>query len=264
MHSAAKNLVIGVVGDNSQHHTWLDGRSSGAYDVALVYYGNTPDTLAGQAEYFLARRGCKFPLIAEFIESHREAVSQYDYIWLPDDDIATSPKDLQRLFEIARQYRLMLAQPAIRSGDVTFRALQQAAEFRLRYSPYVEVMCPLMSQAALQATLPTFHQTASGWGIDWAWTRLVDRRRIAVIDAVGVDHTRPIGSGDAYRRFEAMGVRPADELRRMLREYRLNHWPHRLHRRQMKYGTARTRAIDRHGNLTTAGPPWWKTLARTA
>src|SRR5262249_3473804 len=122
----------------------------------------------------------------------------------------------------------------------------------------------LFSRAALSQVRATFRKSVSGWGIDWAWTRLVDANRIAVIDAIGIQHTRPLASGDAYRRFAQFGVSPSEERRRMMRCYKLRGPSPRLRRRQLKYGTQRCEAIDLAGNPVAVGPPWWKRLRRVS
>ena len=189
-------------------------------------------------------------------------LESYDFVWLPDDDIATTTDDVNRLFEIARQHRLPIAQPAIARGDVSYQSLRVQPNLLLRYTRFAEVMCPVFARAALAAARPTFRETISGWGIDWAWTRLVDRRQIAVVDAVGVHHTRPLASGDAYRRFAQQGVSPSEERRRVMRRYGLRGPATRLRRRQLKYGTALCEAIDLAGQRITVGPPWYKRLRR--
>jgi hypothetical protein len=257
-----RNLVISAVGNASQHNSWLTSSSARTFDLALIYFGDHPGTFRVDADIYVERKGVKFPLIADLLDELDHRIESYDYVWLPDDDIATAVADVNRLFEIARQYQLPIAQPAIATGDVSYQSLRVQPNLLLRYTRFVEVMCPVFSRTALTAVRPTFRETVSGWGIDWAWTRLVDPRQIAVVDAIGVHHTRPLASGDAYRRFAQQGVSPTEERRRIMRRYGLRGPATRVRGRQLKYGTALCEAIDLTGKRITVGPPWYKRLRR--
>ena len=117
-----KNLVIAAVGDSSLHKQWKSGNP--AFDLILIYYGNSDLIFFDYSKdvmICIKQNGQKFPLIKSFIETNLELISQYDYVWLPDDDISISADDLNRLFETARTYSLQICQPALISlhGDVS-------------------------------------------------------------------------------------------------------------------------------------------------
>jgi hypothetical protein len=80
---------------------------------------------------------------------------RYERVWLPDDDIAADVESVERLFDLVEKHRLATCQPAIDRGDVTFRTLRVQPGYVLRYSRFVESMCPLFTREALQRTLPT-------------------------------------------------------------------------------------------------------------
>jgi hypothetical protein len=90
------------------------------------------------------------------------------------------------------------------------------ASFILRYSNFIEVMVPCLSQATLRKILPYFAFTGSGFGLSQVWTRLEDdnRHRAAIIDAVAMRHTRPVGKF-LKGRMLASGRRPKDEAEEM-------------------------------------------------
>lgn len=264
MRSSHRNLIIAAVGDGSRHLSWLAGSEIRPFDLALVYYGHQPNAFREDADYYFSQPGFKYPLIADVLDQLGDRLDRYNYVWMPDDDIAATMSDVNRLFQIACDFQLPIAQPAIATGEVSYRSLRQQPEFLLRYTRFVEVMCPVFSRDAMRRVKRTFRETVSGWGIDWAWTRLVDCCRIAVIDAVGVNHTRSLGVGEAYGRFAKQGVAPADECRKTLRKYGLRGPGTHFRRRQLKFGTARCAAIDLAGRPTVAGPPWWKSFWRAA
>lgn len=250
------NLVISAVGDESHHPTWLSDPQSRNFDLCLIYFGKEPNRYADEAEHYVARQGVKFQLMYDFVHSRPEAFSHYDAIWCPDDDIAADTASINRLFALMEQYRLQVAQPGIAIGDAAFRALRRHPEYLLRYTQYVEVMCPAFSQSAFQRVLPTFAENVSAWGIDWLWASMFGPREVAVIDAVSVHHTRALQAGGVHKLFAARGINPQAEYEAVVKKYRLNH---RRHHRAMVHDTARLRAIDTTGRAVWTRP-WWTSL----
>ncbi len=113
------------------------------------------------------------------------------------------------------QYQLQVAQPAL-TWNSYFGHLTTVRNkrFRLRYTNYVEVMAPYLSANLLAMALPLFNSNLSGWGLDFVWARFAARPdvEIAIIDAVTVQHTRPVG-GPNYKALRERGISPWDELR---------------------------------------------------
>ena len=66
-------------------------------------------------------------------------------------------------------------------------------DYLVRYTNFVELMCPVFSRSFLQICLPTFEASFSGFGLDHIWSQLGGRvpGRIAIIDDIAVAHTRP-------------------------------------------------------------------------
>src|SRR5262245_43436561 len=255
-----RNLIVSPVGDDSQHTTWLSAPAERKFDLALVYFGKQPGRYRADADCYLAQRGFKFHLIEQMFGKLGPRLDQYDCIWLPDDDIASTTQDINRLFTVARDYCLAIAQPAIASGDVSYRVVRQQAGLLLRYTQFVEVMCPLLSRAALARVRPTLTENKSAWGIDWAWTRLIPPNEMAIIDAVGVHHTRPLHSGAGYQRMRDHGVDPHRDLAEMTARYGVT----KRQRRQAKHASRRVRAVTLDGRPTWAGRPWWQFWRRAA
>ncbi len=249
-----RNLVVSPVGDASLHPTWLSESGQRRFDLGLIYFGRQPDRYRTDADHYLQQTGFKFHLVEQMLSELGSRLDDYDYIWCPDDDLASSTLDINRMFALARDYRLPIAQPAIATGDISFATVRQQPGLLLRYTHFVEVMCPLFSRTALNRIRPTLVENKSAWGIDWAWTRLLPASEFAVIDAVGVHHTRPLHSGAGYQRMRDQGVDPSGDLMRMTRRYGIS----RRRRRKIKHGTLRARAIALDGTPTWIGPRWWQ------
>ncbi len=251
-----KNLVVSVVGDNSVHRTWLEGTGPRNFDLCLIYYGDILQRFADDAEIYLERKGIKFSLIHELAKRElADVLFRYERVWMPDDDIAADVDRVNRLFLLAEEHRLSICQPGIGSGDVTFRTLRADPRYILRYSRFVEIMCPLFTRAALQQTLPTFNANRSGWGIDWLWASRLRPKDLAVIDAVPMAHTRPLCSGGVHSQLAALGVDPGREHKELEAKYGL-----RIRRRLRRTlrGTARIRGL-----LTDGTEVWTQSLWST-
>ena len=88
-----------------------------------------------------------------------------------------------------------------------------------RFVGQIEVMSPLFSRYALQACISSFTLNRSSWGLDAVWSKILQypRNKLIVFDCVTAKHTRPVGSGDLYKR---IGVDPYDEWQAAIRHYK--------------------------------------------
>lgn len=189
-----KNLIISTVGDKSLHKFW---NSSKDYDTFLIYYGDNIG-YENQSTYYKKTKGFKYHLIKDVLEEYPQ-LFDYDFIWLPDDDVAAFPTDICRLFSIMAEYDLKIAQPSI-MGYYGVEANLHHAGSVLRYTNWVEIMCPCFSSDALKTCKESFKENNCGWSIEGIWNVMLGhpRNKIAIIDDVIVCHTRPVLTGDTY------------------------------------------------------------------
>ncbi len=232
MTAPRRNLVISPIGDESMHASWLADRPNRTFDVLLVHYGANANFGRCDADYYAARQGFKWELVDFALQDFREVVDEYEYIWCPDCDVRATTEQVNRLFAIIREQRLQLAQPAIAAGEITYQFLRPRPGVVLRYTPFVEVMCPAFSREALFRLQPTFKESRSGWGLDLLWPRHFDNRELAIIDAVGVEHTGKLFRGENYQSLARLGVNPGEELQRIIRVH--GGFNRRLHRRLVR------------------------------
>jgi hypothetical protein len=230
--SVRRNLVISTIGDGSMHGSWLADRPARSFDVFLVHYGKHADFGRRDADYYLSRRGFKWELLDYVAREHRDVLERYDRIWCPDCDIRCTTADVNRLFQLAVAYNLQLAQPAIAAGDATYQFLRKRPQLVLRYTPFVEVMCPLFTREAFFKVQPTFLESRSGWGLDILWPRNFEPRAMAVIDAVGVEHTGPLFRGENYKNLDKLGVNPGEEFKQIIARH--GGFDRRLHRKLVR------------------------------
>lgn len=214
------NLVIVRAGDASLHPGWLDGAGPRNWDIIVSYFGRDPDRYRVPDVTRIDGPGMKWPALHDLLTTRPEILDGYDYIWLPDDDLAATAPDINRMFALCAKYTLDLAQPAL-AWDSYFSHLVtlRNAGLLLRRTNFVEVMAPVFSAAMLRRVLPTFTATRTGWGLDHIWPRYATdpANGVAIIDAVTVRHTRPIG-GPNYAKLREEGISPWDELRSFYRD----------------------------------------------
>jgi hypothetical protein len=232
MKSPRRNLVISPIGDESMHGCWLSDRPARNFDVFLVHYGQREDFGRSDADYYVRRQGFKWELIDYVAREQRTVLERYDRIWCPDCDVRVDTAGVNRLFELAKQHVLKLAQPAIAAGEVSYEFLRKRPNVVLRYTPFVEVMCPLFSREAFFRVQPTFLESRSGWGLDLLWPRHFQFGEMAVLDAVGVEHTGKLLRGENYSNLEKLGVNPGEELDRIIAEH--GGFNRRLHRKLVR------------------------------
>lgn len=208
-----KNLIIAVTGKRSIYREWLK-ESNRNFDIVLVYYDDT-DFDTDSTEYVYRIYGEKFHIIKKFAESNIDLIKKYDNILMPCDDVLTNTKDINSLFEIHSKYNLWLSQPSL-SGFISHEITRNQPNSLLRYTNFIESMCPIMTLNTFLALLPTFNLTCSAWGIDFLWPKKLNypKDKIAIIDSIIVEHTRPVGIN--YSRFK---IPPKDECDRIIKEY---------------------------------------------
>ena len=89
----------------------------------------------------------------------------------------------------------------------------------MRYTDFVEIMAPCFSRDFLKQMLPSFNEKIYSSGLDILWpTKVTDWTRIAIIDAVTVCHTRPVGSQNNPH-FVSGGKDPQQQMGALLVKY---------------------------------------------
>jgi hypothetical protein len=198
--SGTRNLVIVRAGDESLHESWLEPATDRNFALAVSYYGKEQGRYAATADRQVEAAGPKWGPLADFIDSHWDWVSQFDYIALPDDDLAATASDWNGLFQTMDELGFDLAQPSLDYQSFwTHQITAQRPAYRARVTNFVEVMTPTFSRWALECCLPTFRMSTSGFGLDIVWPTILQQagRELGIIDEVCVGHTRPFNGSQA-------------------------------------------------------------------
>jgi len=192
---AGRNLIVARVGRNSLHRTWIDAGKPRDWDLFLCPFQEISPEAAQDCIRGEVIPGPKWAGLRALLNAWR-GWRDYDYIWLPDDDISVTQDAISAMFDAARALDLSLFAPGLHEGShyAHFIAMRNRSFFARRVG-FVEIMVPGFSRAALETLLPTLDlsTTGWGWGLDSLWPKLLDYRNLGIIDAVPVLHTRAVG-----------------------------------------------------------------------
>jgi len=216
-----KNLVVVRCGKYTCHHRMMHPDSQ--YDVwELPYQPIQPHALTTFSN--IVTPGAKFNSIYRLFSEKNDWLD-YDYIWIPDDDISISHEGVNFLFQEASSDRAVLSQPSLDEQSYFTHPITLNHPFlRSRSTNFVEVMAPLFSRQALIDCLWSFAINRSGWGLEYLWERILNSthkastgKNLTIYDSVKVCHTRPVGG-------QSRGtgqISPYDELASLLAEWNL-------------------------------------------
>lgn len=218
---ASKNLVIMPFGRKSLRSAWLTDAEGRDFDVVLLCYHEMPGDphISHPALTSYQLNDFKWWMIADLFErAAPQLLAQYDNFYFIDDDIETDKESINFLFDCFERAPFRLAQPALtRDSFMSWKALRVQRLSGHRYVSSVELMCPLMKRDVLQALLPIFKVTKSGWGVDLLWGQQVLDKfgpdQIGVFDIVKVRHGRPVGKGELYDKLDTTARTEEDYVR---------------------------------------------------
>jgi len=168
-----QNLVVLRANAASLHTQWASDISEEDrnWDLCISWYDQTLSANLGPHEYLTHQAADrKFTAIYALFYPG-SPLWNYDYIWLPDDDLLTSKRDINRLFEVCYRYDLLLAQPSVTAQSFASHPVtRQDERFWLRFSMFVEIMCPIFSNQALRTCLENYGE----YGVNICNDKVVD------------------------------------------------------------------------------------------
>lgn len=195
MPTRPENLIIVRAGPNSLHPSWVDASSERSFDLLVAAYATDAPKVEANGVTNILLPGRKVRGLSDVFKSHSRILTDYRYVALIDDDIATNQQDLERCFRLGRAKHLNIWQPSL-SWDSYFSYASTLTNpsFRIRYVNFIEMMCPFFEVGYLKRVLPLF-DLGYETGIDLIWTRLMRDPwlKAAVIDDVALRHTKEIG-----------------------------------------------------------------------
>lgn len=217
-----RNLAIARAGDYSLHETWLSNPEKKNFDLLVAYYGTEPGRWKAKADIYDQTPGLKYPWF-QSIWSLGKRFSEYDAIWLSDEDIGADTETVSDMFDIFHESGLLIGQPAMADdGVVGFEMMRRIPGLLLRHTEFVEEQVPIFSREALRQIGHTFGEAKSGWGLGVAWSKIISPygKTLGIIDACPVFHSRPLKAGSMYTQvLPGMDVKALDELQQLMVKY---------------------------------------------
>lgn len=191
------NLVFVSAGPGTVHYDWARYLSDEDrnWDLCTSWYGKERPEGRLPGEYFMHLPGChKMSAFSSALMTHPH-LHGYDAFWVPDDDIETTWRDINRMFNIFRRLDMSLAQPALRSSSdcyINHAITLQDTKYLVRYTTFVEIMCPLISREMAMACLQAFRGLGRSYYIDYVMMNIEGRipSKAGIIDDVAVTHGR--------------------------------------------------------------------------
>tara|TARA_B100001758_G_scaffold247851_1_gene267757 strand:+ start:11809 stop:13272 length:1464 start_codon:yes stop_codon:yes gene_type:complete len=180
-----KNLVYTSAGDNTDFYKHWCGNSKD-YDLWVTYYGDDEKKYklySKHSDYITKRKGFKFQNFYDLYNN--KDLSQYERIFILDDDIIISTQDINKMFNISEKYDLNICGPTFNPRcKISHPKTINNPKWFMRYTNYVEVNVPLFKKEALRRLMDVFDPKLVGWGIDRlaAWAN--GYNKIALVDAV--------------------------------------------------------------------------------
>lgn len=223
MVAGPKILIIIRAGAGSIHRSW-SWTTNGFADIALSIYDDA-DFPGENVKYFHRAAGGKFPGIKAFFEAHPSVLENYDYYWLFEDDLVLPLESLRRISMLLGAFPFELSAPSLSYYSYfTWPITVRNSRFIFRATDFVEVMAPIMSVHFLRAALVAFNDNFSGWGHEWLWRKLLNKRSgfAAIFDCAPITHSRPFGSGTLVGNKPPSGWNPGKDMDEMIARYDLD------------------------------------------
>lgn len=258
------SLVVATVGDGWTPDRWLNSPSSANFDLGVLYYGFDPNFTCTTCTFTIHIPGPKWYIYYYFTTTPTYLEVQYrgyDYIMMPDDDLELDTCIISTVFDVAKQYDLIMAQSSVCKEKGTsftyWKLLYQDPRYRLRYVDFIEVMAPVMRMDFFDAVVrPTLKGSFVGYGLDHIWPALLGwpQDRLGVVDEVCMVHppsppsgkegglyvvagqlTEESGAQEEQRRFQRYNFwRPLMWSRGKM--WRTPSWMHRAYHAQAVHG----------------------------
>jgi hypothetical protein len=218
-----KYLIIIPAGDESYHYKCKWFCKNKIYDLCVNYYGvdiNINNTYEQTSDYYFTFKGSKWQILKQVLETKTFNWKQYEYIWIPDDDLDISTININIMFETAKSYKLKLSQPSLYDLNLSHSSLKHDTNCIIRYTNFIEIQCPLFHIKSLIKIKQTLNNVISGWGLDYVWSKLF-KPDIAIIDIVYAIHTRPLQAKKKGSFYNKLKIDPYEEFKHTLKKYKI-------------------------------------------
>lgn len=212
-------LLVVPAGPGAMFEKWED-YSKYNFDLAVLQWNDGPRLPNTEnAKFYENDRGQKFHMIAKFNEKYD--LSDYEYIWLMDDDCITTAENIEKTFYFCKENNIDIAQPSLTPNSYYYwEPTKQILGAKMHKTNTVEIMCPMFSQRCWPEASALFDMLPLGSGMElevfWRITFQTDHGTtkygglVAVIDQLPVYHSKPVTTPEQWA---IRGVDPGDDAR---------------------------------------------------
>ena len=178
-----RNMIFTSAGDNTDFVKWWCSKDKQNYDIYVYYYGKNSDNFAlyeKNVTHIERSSGSKFQNFYKFWNKYPEVINEYDRFFILDDDIEIRYEDINKMFNISREYNLDICAPCFTpQSKISHEVTKHRPNILLSYTNLVEVNTPLFSRNALNKLMKVYDPVLIGWGIDilYIWANGCDRQK---------------------------------------------------------------------------------------
>lgn len=221
-----KNLVIVRAGSDSLHRKYFDIMERN-WDRMIICYEEPNPFDFDNSEFVLKGGLSKWTDLSDLILLNFFDEFHYEYILVSDDDLIPSRADsVNFLFMKALEYNLDISQPSLTHDSYyTWLITIQSPGFHVRYTNFVECMCPVFSKKALLLAKNEIKLAVSGCGLDLIFSEILNKQenKMGIIDDVSFKHTKPIdpNGGAFYKHLQNNNININDEISNFMNRFNL-------------------------------------------
>lgn len=190
-----RRLVYTSAGDRHRIHRTV--RDGAGFDLAISFYGDDERVrlnLARRGGILVSRKGGKFPNLYDLHRTHPTLIAQYDAVFVVDNDLSLSARQINQLFDLRQEHDLWIIQPSFDlGGRIAHSVTRRRQSTALRWVNFIELCAPLFRGDKLEKFLLDYDGSLVGWGIDYWYMNLFglgDGRRYAISDEVSCVNPR--------------------------------------------------------------------------
>lgn len=193
-----KNLVYISAGDNSEIGRWIKDKKD--FDLFVTYYGDNEFKFKNDVDFYNKRKGSKFQNLYYLYKDNPNILSQYDAVFVLDDDIKISTENINKLFKIREERDLWLLSPTFFWGRVSHFITYSSFFSSFRYVSFLEMNTPIFRREKLEDFLNVYDPELVGWGCDYWFLDVIgndkEKNKIGISDDVVVINSYGQNSND--------------------------------------------------------------------
>ena len=206
-------------GDKNSILLWLAGDMPRRWDLVVAYYGDSDHVfseISKHCSYAFRTKGSKFQNLKKLVLATPDFFDHYSHVWVCDDDILMSARQIDEAFYVTESLGFWVAQPADRpEGRFSFWITCVAGgRWDYRVVNFVEVRMPIFRRDKLVEFLAVYDGSLVGWGIEHWFGNLFradEFGRFAILDKVQVTNPRNRQKGGSeIDRLQVAALREAD------------------------------------------------------